>query len=250
MDYAIINSSLVPLVQSFSVHNLDLYSDHCPISLVLKSYHKDDYDTHQSVQNTANDLYNNIHKRCTNPDLHSAPSSKLLWIDSNIDMFTAKLNSSRPQIPDIQLRSISSDDIDNIINSFMGQIIQLAITSGFAKSVTPKNTSQNSHSNHCNQTLLYIWFDDECRSMKKHVSSKLSAWKNNKTNLQYRKDYYDARKAWKNTIRAKKTAAKQKWNNEILKKASSDLKASWRSLKSKPKSIANNITSTQWEEYF
>lgn len=183
VDYAIVNSSLAPFVRSFAVGDLQTYTDHCPITLTFSTGRSSSVIS-QSIQSTtclANGLRNDVYERhntdyeYNNSDIING--SKLIWFENNLDKFLEIIDSTQPQIPNLQNHPLASD-IDDVANSFTSQIVQLALSSRFAKIVSikssnnlkPKNTNQ-----HYKQTIP--WFDDECRTMKKNVSSKLSAWR-------------------------------------------------------------------------
>ena len=254
VDYTIVNSSLAPLVQTFAVGDLQAYTDHCPITLTFSTGHSSSV-INQSIQSTtclADELCNDVHERhntgyeCNDSDIIN--SSKLIWSENNLDKFLEIIDLTQPRIPNLQNHP-SVLDIDEVANSFTSQIVQLALTSGFAKIVPIKSSNKPKNKNqHYKQTIP--WFDDECRTMKKNVSSKLSAWRKQFSDQDRRKAYYDAKSTWKRVIRRKKASALQKWNREMLIKAHSNPKSFWKALKPKSKLVDNNITSSQWEHYF
>ena len=114
--------------------------------------------------------------------------------------FMDKLSINKKLAPN---DSISSEEIDTLVNSFTSQLITPATASGFAKTVTTSKRPYSKPNNHQKHIKL-AWFDNDCKVMTKTVTFALSAWRRSHFDQNLQKAYHDTKSAWIRLIKAKK----------------------------------------------
>ena len=249
VDYAIISSYLGPAVDSFEVGGLESFSDHCPISLTIRTP-----NTHCLKPTTPNEiaeaLADDLTSRVDEPMENNSINYKIHWNKDKLQELNNYLQQHHPSRSNISDNSLS---IETLIENFTDQLIDAGMTVGCARKTKLKAPRQNEKSNNIQRARLpYQWFDNECRSYKSEVLKSLSDWRHDYSNDTLKSRYFDLKASWKRLIKKKKRSACYKWNKSLKQMINSDPNSFWNIIRPKSKTTTNppKISPEQWKQYF
>lgn len=137
VDYVIVNYDMFQLIDHFEVHDLNEFSDHCPLHFTIN--------------------LNNM-KNCN----ENFSCDKIMWDVSKKEQFLSKLNDNKPHFDNI-VENLLNDCVD--LNTCIDDFSTLIYDISFAvHGKTIRITGNKNSSPHRKQSP---WFDNTCKQRKK-----------------------------------------------------------------------------------
>lgn len=232
IDYAICSLNLFKYVKHFFVEDMAWYSDHCAISLILKSKATQDWS-------------DNIHTR-NKPEPETHPHKKYMWTEESKLSFTHKMHE---QIIQSRIASLSKEldedpDIEIVTGMLTNVIQDVADSTCKLKTIGEKHGKKEQEVPPC--------YTEKLKWAKTNFLNSWQYLKQNPGDINRRMTLIKCRRKFKRLkylIERYKKEDKIKKIAELQKK---DTKAFWAGIrklrKGKPK--PPDIKSNQWTSYF
>ena len=94
------------------------------------------------------------------------------------------------------------------------------------------------------------WFDNECKRNKQEVYQKLRRWRQNHSDSNLRKEYFEAKAKWKKLTWKKKTDGIKAFNKEVKCLSLKNPKHFWRLFSMSKPPPPSTIDKATWEDHF
>jgi HAMP domain-containing protein len=220
VDYALASYHSLARIQRFEVLALHEISNHCPIALSFQLLHPT--KTLDSLNRDYEDmLIDNLIKR-QSLDTPLEPIDSVLhikWDKRHFNNFKSRLVEQDP--PNMN----ADDPLDSKVESFSRAILDIARRCGYG---IPVQRSGNPCTVTKHNPKHFKWFDDECKSNKLEVHQKMKRWRQNHSDSNLRREYFEAKAKWKKIIRRKKTDGIKAFNKEVKRSSIKNPKHFWK----------------------
>ena len=188
VDYFAVNSHLLKNVVSFNVHPLTEFSDHRPLSLLLK--------THNSF----------IPSEQVSFDFDPVPQSYKWDASSPTSFYKAQQQDNINQLlTDLSEYKISNPYDVHDYNNKLTNILHSVCAASLTRTNNKNMKQQNKHK----------WFDSECRLAKRMMNSALRKYNKSIANIALKRDYLNARKQYRKLLKTKKKMYFANLNEQI-----------------------------------
>lgn len=236
VDYVLTTQAMLNNIQSFSVGEPNIMSDHCIVNFSL-SFCKPNEIHSEANTSTA---------PCSNNE-QNPTDSKYVWKSEKKNTFCEKLSndyilSKLTQFNNSTLNAKSTDDIDKCVTE-LSNIIEEVASPDFK--YCSKNLSSKSDIHESSKD----WFDDQCFETRRQFYNLLNVYRDNKTD-ENRSNMVAARSVYKNYIKKCKYEY-DKLQTVKLKDANiKNAKLYWKMLKSCSNIPDSNIPANNFKRYF
>ena len=228
IDYGIVNEAYWDQIISFQVENLTYYSDHCPISLKLK--------TPSFIENKNTRIKVNSKTKCI---------TRFIWKQTSAEDFQTALNTEH--LTSMMKRFSENGNTESSCNQVheFNEIIKEA-----AKLSLKRKSFKT-----VKQTKTKKWFDSDCSNIKKQLK-KITKQLNNSTNNtdhNLRNTFFRIKKQYKKIVRKKHREYKNKLFQEMQSLDPKCKGAFWTLINELKKTNRNNkpsIPSEEWITHF
>jgi len=191
IDYLLIKDTNFSSIRDFTIHSVNEWSDHTPISFSL--------------------LCNNI-----TPVVNESSHVRYNWKSDYVNTFRTSLIAKLPDFNRItgNIDSTSRSSINDALNSFTF-IIRGVADSLFSKTVYHKNDNTSfSDTSHVKDA---DWFDNECKNLRTIYLDSLYAYNTCKTKVSREYFFCKCKKEYKLLVRKKKNSYLKKKCSEMEK---------------------------------
>ena len=223
VDYSIVSPELMPSIARFNIDALSPLSDHCPLSLDLKTNPHSPFQLSNLLKGSKDLLDEYLERNDITDDSYTSttPKPRVRW---NKDLeqvlqqefadngFIDKLCTLRMQVDNTQ--------VDHSVSKFVRLLqdtIQKCATVKYP--VNKRNT---------NPFPRNSWFDKECKAMKSSVNRLAKKMKKNPNSVRIRREFWNERKHYKRLIRKKKRAAVSVFHQNLQSFRSKDPRTFWK----------------------
>ena len=244
IDYALCSATLIPIIHSFSVLPFTGLSDHCGISICIRtSYCREENALNPTP--TAPEAECKLHE--TNTIYSYDPRGRDNFIQNILcDSSLTKLIKALHNPADI----VTRDDIDNNV-TLLNNILLSAAKKAFTIKKTHTNTKGRKR-----MKKGHIWFNNEClkhRKVFKIASSLMSKYPFDK-NLRLK--FLRSRAKYKKTCRMAERDARRSLTNALLEVGKTDPKKFWNIIDKMNKwgkdkeDPSDKISPSSWKKHF
>jgi exonuclease III len=229
VDYILVHESLLPTVHFMKVHDLNLTSDHCQLSLILKA--KYTYETTTTVTG------------------ESFVSKRFRWDEQSKAKFVETFHTMDIQLDLQQFMETNFSDQQEVaveqFNNIMLKTAVMCLKSKSRRNINNKNTTR---------VKKKKWYDNTCSDLRKQLRASLNMLHKFPTDSTTRGRYYNLRKQYKKLCKYKKREHRDQIVNNLQELQDTNPKAFWDligKLKDEvdldPTIIASQ---TEWQKYF
>ena len=210
VDYFICSQNIMPKIIKFHVNNLTVFSDHCPIELLVHLPHQansltqhmpKDYDSKHKNKNRSN-------KKITE---NTKPCYSFKWDDDSAEKLLSAMGTSAisHQIADINSSVIAcSGNNEHNKVQIENAVTELTNTVFYAAKLTVKYKTKGGKRK--NYKPGKKWFTQECRTQRKEVRSLLNALNRHPFRKDIQSKYFTALKTFNCLVKRVKTEYKSK----------------------------------------
>lgn len=232
IDYGIIAENLWNQILSFEVLSLTPYSDHCPISISLKTYHQLKLKKNKSKKKTASE---------------KNKFSRFIWNNDSEEKFKLALNQVNIKDMISQFLKNPFESPEDEVECFNKIITETAKLSLKRKKETNRRKNCTKHHKK--------WYDINCTNLKKKLQNlaKELNRSNSFQNKELRKEYFTIKKQYKKLVKQKHREYKNTIFNDIRKLDPKYRNDFWKHLQDlrREKSKQNlNISTEEWVNHF
>lgn len=241
VDYAIVSELLLHEICNFQVNDPSPHSDHCSLSLVIKSKPTLEAD----FQATASSLLlSDMQQRamhdimCTDmddPTQALAPRYKM-GKDNRV-AFTQSLQSEewRKELLNIEKAPGTSSQIKRLQSGIISQ----ALDSGFL--IQRSSSTMTNSTRKVNPIINQSWHDHQCFEAKRRLRDAMRCWSNSKRDVQLLQTMLQKKRDYKSLCRNKKRNYKDSFCKSLLDLQKKKPRDFWSKFKGKKRAAQSNI---------
>lgn len=229
VDYVIASQSLFSRINTFSVDEPNILSDHCIINFSLHSLEDVNYDQNETESG-------------------SFIPYKYIWDSNNLDAYQSVLGSAsvREAISSLQSEVFSAEameDINSNLSSFQN-VMESVCTPLFRKNILHR---KDYVINETNQP----WYNEECKEKRNRFYVCLDNYRSNKQDNECRVNMVKARSEYKKVLRQRRYEYKRDQSQILEKHRFDNAKNYWKLLKNLcPSNSSKTLTSKHFADYF
>ena len=223
VDYSIVSPELMPSIAHFSVDALTPCSDHCPLSLDLKTNSYSPFQLSNLLKGSKELLDEYLRSNGLSNDPYKSPTPQLrvkwnteleqaLQQEFSDTSFIAKLSSLGSQVDKMQVDDCVSK-FEKVLQDTLHKYTSVKCSANKKKTNPfPRNT----------------WFDKECKAKKSSVNRLAKQMKKNPNSVAIRGDFWKERKCYKRLVRKKKRAAVSVFHQKLQSFRCEDPRTFWK----------------------
>lgn len=228
VDYFICSQEILKEVIYMKVHNLQIYSDHCPLEMKIQIPFID--TTINNNKSTERNKYNSFSKND-----EEIITEKYQWDCKSEDIFKRYLDTQdmKNKLKLIQLDidrikhnngNITAEDDINYLTDEVTKMLNNAANTCLKKRIIKK-------SKHNRKKKNKRWFDKECYLQRRELKSLLNALNRRPYDKNLCQKYYAIRKRYNSNIKKKKNILKNKLVTKLNNDFNNDPNELWKTLK-------------------
>ena len=235
VDYFLASRTLSNCINNMTVHDVNIYSDHCMISTKLKlSY--ENYD------------YKNVYLK----DESSMPyvPDRFVWSEISKANYQEAFSNQviQDKIDNIKHEVISDKiDVDAMVNSISDIIVSAPDMSLKRKSYRMKKKKP--------RKINKKWYDRDCHTLSKEVKVAKNAFNRNLNDSSLRSKYFKKFKEYKRLTKFKRRKYKENLTNMLNDAMDKDPQAAWKIIDEMKRDTvqtdnSEKINRTEWYDHF